>query len=70
MLQSLISNTRVFAQHVKTDKNGMADALSRLQFNRFESLCRKKWEKEGVVMDYNPTNIPDCLLQMEKLWLN
>ena len=69
-LQGLVNNTRVFAKHVKTDENGMADALSRLQFQRFKKLCLEREEKEGLTMNLTADAVPECLLPDHKLWIN
>ena len=64
-LQSLIHNSRVFAQHLFSQKNDLADALSRIQIDKFKRLVRKK----RILIDREPTPIPEQLWPMEKLWL-
>ena len=60
-LKSLIENVRVYAKHVSTSKNDLADALSRGQFNRFWKLAPESMHKEATPM-------PTDLWPMEKLW--
>ena len=59
--QCILMNVRVYAKHVGTKDNGKADALSRLDFNRFNSLSR------GLMNEF-PTKIPEEIWPMEKLW--
>ena len=60
--ENILRNVRVFAKHVGTKQNGKADALSRLDFNRFRTLA-------GGSMNDAPTQIPCELWPMGKLWL-
>ena len=50
--ESILRNVRVYAKHVGTKENGKADALSRLDFDRFQRLA-------GGSMNVKPTQIPD-----------
>ena len=61
--ESILQNARIYAKHVGTKQNGKADALSRLDFNRFWSLSPKGQ------MNRLPTSVPDVLWPMEKIWL-
>ena len=62
VLEGLIQNVRISAHHVGTKQNGKADALSRLDFKRF-------WRLVGdTPMNDNPSNIPQILWPMEKVW--
>ena len=61
VLEGLVNNTRVYARYVKSKDNGKADALSRLQLDRFEALS-------GNSMNAKPTKIPEILWPMEKIW--
>ena len=63
IMESLIRNVRIFAKYVSTKDNGKADALSRLDMERFRRI-----DKENK-MDKYPTAIPEELWPMEKLWL-
>ena len=47
VLNNLRYNRRIFVRHIKTDKNTLADALSRLEFDRF-------WR--NAPEDMNPQN--------------
>ena len=65
VLMSMTLNVRVFALHVKTADNYLADALSRGQMNRF-------WRDLGKIdkeIDSEPTGIPEDLWPMNKLWM-
>ena len=39
VLEGMVYNVRISAKHVGTKQNGKADALSRLDFKRFELLA-------------------------------
>ena len=60
--ESINRNVRIFARHVGTKENGKADALSRLDFKRF-------WALAGSDMNDNPSEIPDAIWPMHKVWL-
>ena len=62
VLEGLLQNTRIFAKFVRSKENGKADALSRLQFDRFRALG-------GNMMNEVPTNVPEQIWPMEKIWL-
>ena len=57
--ESLLTNVRIYARHVGTKENGKADALSRLDLQRF-------WRLAGNTM--NQHAIPQEIWPMEKLW--
>ena len=57
---SLMNNVRVFARHVRTQANGIADSLSRLQFRRFRWLAPN--------MDDFSMDIPQEVWPLEKIW--
>ena len=59
--ESIMQNVRIFAKHVNTKNNGKADALSRLDFNRF-------WNLSGDSMNGKPTGIPKAIWPMQKIW--
>ena len=63
VLEGLICNTRVFAKYVKSKDNNKADALSRMQWSRFNAL------KVRDGMNEKPTAIPSNMWPMDKLWL-
>ena len=58
--EGINSNVRIFARHVGTKENGKADALSRLDWNRFWKL--------GGNMNSQPTPIPDHIWPFSKIW--
>ena len=60
-LNNLIFNRRVFAQHLRSEANYLADALSHLQFDRFWSLV-----PEG--MDEYPTKLSPLVWPASKIW--
>ena len=59
--ESIYRNVRVFAKHVGTKDNGKADALSRLDFDRFWRLARGQ-------MNQKPSDIPKDIWPMNKIW--
>ena len=62
--KSMEWNLRVFAKHVRTDKNYLADKLSRFQMREF-------WERiqeEDRVMDDSAQNIPVEIWPINKIW--
>ena len=61
VLEGLLHNVVVKAKYVATDKNGKADALSRLQMERFRSL--------GPDMNRAPVKIPECIWLVQKIWI-
>ena len=60
VFEGLIRNVRIFAKHIPTKKNGIVDALSRMQFNRFWKLAPD--------MEEIPTQIPQELWPLQKIW--
>lgn len=63
MAESLCSNVRVFAKHIGMKDNGKADALSRLDWKRF-------WNLADDTMNAAPTEIPDEIWPLGKIWKN
>ena len=59
--ESMYWNVRVFAKHVGTKQNGKADALSRLDFDRFIRVG-------GDVMNEVATPIPEAIWPLRKIW--
>ena len=62
VMECLIWNVRLFALYVSTKSNGIADALSRLEYIRFHRLT------EGKDMKPMGCKIPEILWPMNKLW--
>ena len=65
-LAGLENNTRIFAKYVPTHKNDKADALSRLQLQRFWRICNNN----GDNMEPTATPIPTNLWPLQKIWIN
>ena len=63
VLECLTWNVRVFARHVKTSHNGIADALSRFQWARFRKLT------SDMSMNEFQTMMPDAIWPMSKVWM-
>ena len=62
ILLGLKWNFRIFARHLRSEENEVADALSRLQFVRFSKLM-KKFHLHVV-----PEPLPDSLWPVTKIW--
>ena len=62
-LTALQNNTRVFAQHIRTEKNKLADSLSRLKLKAFFELAPSTVDKAPLI-------IPDELWPIEKIWVD
>ena len=62
ILESMIRNVRIYAKYVSTADNSKADALSRLQFDRFQKL--------DPTMNKTPTAIPDIVWPISKIWVD
>ena len=60
-IESLIHNVRISAKYVASEDNGLADSLSRMDFDRFRRL--------GPHMANNCEQIPEELLPMSNLWI-
>ena len=64
VLHSLRHNVSIYAKHVKTLNNGIADSLSCFQTSRFRRLTKR------LKMDPEPNPIPDQIWPISKVWLN
>ena len=62
ILESLVCNTRVYVKYVRSKDNRRADAMSRLQLNRFKALAKDN-------MSECPLPIPDILWPIRKIWI-
>ena len=60
-LDGLLNNRRVFVRHVKTDKNILADSLSRMDFKRF-------WKHAHQSTNQFPDTIHQDIRPIEKIW--
>ena len=63
-LQTLIHNIRLTVKHVPTKLNSYADHLSRMRYNDFRSLARRR----NKYFHGRAERIPDILWPMEKVW--
>ena len=63
VLECLKLNVKLSAKYINTKKNGLADSLSRLDFQRFWHLAEGK-------MDENPTPILTKLWPVSKVWFH
>ena len=63
VLEALKQNVRIKAAHVRSEDNGRADALSRLDLARFWRLSAEYNTNE------KPSEIPDSLWPLDKIWL-
>ena len=61
VLECLKYNVQISVEWVATGDNGKADALSRMEFDRFRRL--------GPNMDLWPTRIPEDIWPITKIWL-
>ena len=61
VLECLVNNVDLSAEWVSTGDNGKADAISRMEWDRFHRL--------GPDMDENPTPIPQDIWPIDKIWI-
>ena len=61
VLQSMVENVRVFAKHIKSKINCPLDLLSRMKITQFR--------KENPQMEDYPTDVPEAIWQISKIWL-
>ena len=64
-MHCMIKNIRVFARHVKTSRNKIADSLSRFHEKCFAYLTRKFCD-----LDSTPTEIPNVMWPPMKIWVS
>ena len=63
-MDGLAHSHHLFARHVISKENGLADSLSRLDLVRF-------WKLAPNMMNKNPEqNFPEVLWPMEKIWFS
>ena len=65
VLHGMLNNIKISAKYVESKRNKIADSLSRLQFQQFATLARKRGD-----MDEQPTNVPNEIWPMDKIWLS
>ena len=66
VLFSMKWNVRIFAKHVYSEDNNLADSLSRFQMDRFWSDVKK----ENRVMNHKPEEIPLEIEQVRMSWIS
>ena len=64
VMKSLEYNFRIFAEHISSEDNKIADSLSRLQFSRFKKL------KKRYGLNDNPEPLPNEVWPIEKIWID
>ena len=62
-LNNLAAKRGVFVLHIRSAKNVVADALSRMDFTRF-------WDNAPVNINRIPDRITPCLWPVDKVWFN
>ena len=65
VLECLIHNVHVTAEWIATGDNGKADALSRMEFERFWTLVAE----DESVMDFEPIKVPQAIWPIQKIWI-
>ena len=58
---NIINNRRVFAKHIRTESNTLADALSRLDLKRF-------WKHAPKDMHAYPDEVPSTIWPVSRIW--
>ena len=61
VVESMVHNVRIFAKHVRSECNKMADLLSRHKFTQFKRLSKGKYDE-----DFTP--IPNDMWPLEKVF--
>ena len=64
VLKSLVHNVRIYARHVRTDLNEIADSLSRFQFRRLKKLTK------NMLMKEQSTPVPETIWPISKIWMD
>ena len=63
VMKCMVENARVFAEHVKSSDNKLADLLSRDDIKEFLRITKYKYKKE-------PDTVPEQIWPPEKIWLS
>ena len=63
VLECLVHNVRIYAEHLSSEKNFLADHLSRLRIGKF-------FEEAPDCMDRNPTALPEIIWPISKIWVD
>ena len=66
VFKGLIENVRIFAKHIAGTKNELADNLSRNRLDLFHKNCKRK----GKTMAKIPTEVPEAIWPIDKIWKN
>ena len=61
-LEGMLHNVRIYAKHLRSEANDLADALSRNQMQRF-------WSNAPPTMSKLPTKISDKIWPVQNIWL-
>ena len=61
VLECMVWNVRLYTKHVRSENNGIAGSLSRMQWNRFKNLTKDR------AMNQHSYEIPEVLWPMSKL---
>ena len=65
VLEGLTNNVRIRAKYIASVENIYSDALSRINLKKFHDKARIN----GKIFDDNPTQIPEQIWPMSKIWL-
>ena len=66
VLESMKNNVRIYAKHVTSEDNAIADALSRFQFSRLQTELEKRHKELQMFGE----EIPDEIWPVRKIWIN
>ena len=66
VLESMKNNVRIYADHVSSEDNFLADALSRFQFNRLE----KDLKRIGKRINRHGEDMPESIWPVRKIWID
>ena len=64
VLKGLLENVRIFARHIEGKKNVLSDNLSRDRIDLFKRTCSKQGRKIAIF----PTDVPEAIWPIEKIW--
>ena len=64
VMESMIQNVRLYAKHVKTKENDIADSISRFEMTRLQRTVQER----GKTLLQNPDLVPPQLLDIQHLW--
>ena len=64
VLKGMIENVRIFARHIEGKNNVLSDHLSRNRIYSFHKECLD----QDRVMDKHPTQVPEAIWPISKIW--